>query len=78
MGKRTRIAATSRLHILLILQNLHNFSHWPLRCNTNRGRLAMIRQLFFMHYQLAYKALAALFTIGAAVFLAYLVLQVRW
>ena len=38
----------------------------------------MIRDLFFARYQIAYKALAALFTIGAAGFLAYLVLIVRW
>jgi hypothetical protein len=38
----------------------------------------MIRHLFFTHYELAYKAFAALFTIGAAGFLAYLVLMVRW
>ncbi len=38
----------------------------------------MIRQLFFMHYDLAYKAFAALITVGAAAFLAYLVLLVRW
>lgn len=38
----------------------------------------MIRHLFFQNYDLIYKAVAALFTIGAAGFLAYLVLQVRW
>jgi hypothetical protein len=38
----------------------------------------MIRQLFFMHYDLVYKALATLLTVGAAVFLAYLVLLVQW
>ena len=38
----------------------------------------MIRHLFFQNYALAYKAVAALFTIGAAGLLAYLVLQVRW
>lgn len=38
----------------------------------------MIRQLFFQNYALVYKAAAVLFTIGAAGFLAYLVLLVRW
>ena len=38
----------------------------------------MIRQNLYLHYHLVCKALAALLTIGAAVFLAYLVLQVRW
>lgn len=38
----------------------------------------MIRQLFFMHYDLIYKGLSALLTAGAAGALAYLVLQVRW
>ena len=37
----------------------------------------MIRRLFFVHYDLAYKMLAALFTIGAAAFLGYLILLVR-
>ena len=37
----------------------------------------MIRQLFFVHYDLAYKVLAALLTIGAAAFLGYLILLVR-
>jgi hypothetical protein len=38
----------------------------------------MMRQQLYLHYDLVYKALAALLTIGAAVFLAYLVLLVRW
>jgi hypothetical protein len=38
----------------------------------------MIRQKLYLHYHLVYKTLAALLTIGTAVFLAYLVLQVRW
>jgi hypothetical protein len=37
----------------------------------------MIRKLFFVHYDLASRMMAALFTIGAAVFLGYLVLLVR-
>jgi hypothetical protein len=37
----------------------------------------MIRQLFFQNYDLAYKVVAALFTIGAAAFLGYLVLLVQ-
>jgi hypothetical protein len=42
------------------------------------GDFAMIRDLFFTHYKMVYGAFAALFTIGAAGFLAYMVLMVRW
>lgn len=38
----------------------------------------MIRQLFFQHYTVVYKGMAAMFTIGAAGLLGYLILQVRW
>ncbi len=38
----------------------------------------MIRHLFFQNYGLIYKAAAALLTIGAAGFLAYLILLIRW
>jgi hypothetical protein len=37
----------------------------------------MIRRLFFVHYDLAYRVMAALLTIGAAAFLGYLILLVR-
>jgi hypothetical protein len=77
-GKWTAGHKTSGLSIELILRALYNSRYWPLRCITQRRRLAMIRHLFFTHYELAYKAFAALVTIGAAAFLAYLVMQVRW
>ena len=37
----------------------------------------MVRQMFFLHYRLVSAVLAAAITISAAVFLGYLILQVR-
>jgi hypothetical protein len=38
----------------------------------------MIRHLFFQNYDLIYKTVATLLTVGAAGFLAYLILLIRW